>query len=122
MATANILIVEDELIIGKYICMIIEDMGYNVTSIVSSGEKAFEQAEMYNPDMVLMDIGLRGIMDGIMSAQKIQNQLNIPVVLISGYTDEKTMEKAMKIRPYGFLQKPVEENELNQIIESVINK
>nr|WP_243687792.1 response regulator [Methanobacterium formicicum] len=100
-------------------------MGYEVPAIVPSGEEAIKAAEELKPDLVIMDIKLEGEMDGIQAAEQIRSKLGIPIIYLTAYSDEKTVQRA-KItepsgfilkQPYGFLRKPFEESELNTTIE-----
>ena len=125
MANVNILIVEDERITAEDMKKALNSVGFNVPAIVSSGEEAIKAAEELNVDLVIMDIRLEGEMDGIQAAEKIRSKLGIPIIYLTAYSDEKTVQRA-KItepsgfilkQPYGFLRKPFEESELNTAIE-----
>lgn len=125
VANANILIVEDERITAEDIKKALNSVGFDVPAIVSSGEEAIKVCEELMPDLVLMDIKLEGKMDGIEAAEKIRSKMGIPVIYLTAYSDEKTVQRA-KItepsgfilkQPYGFLRKPFEETELNTAIE-----
>jgi two-component system, response regulator PdtaR len=125
MANVNILIVEDERITAEDMKKALNSVGFNVPAIVSSGEAAIKASEELKPDLVIMDIKLEGEMDGIQAAEKIRSKLGIPIIYLTAYSDEKTVQRA-KItepsgfilkQPYGFLRKPFEESELNTAIE-----
>ncbi len=121
MPEEKILIVEDELIVAEDIKMSLERFGYSVTAIVKTGEEAAKKADELQPDLVLMDIVLKGKMNGIDAAGKI-GKLNIPVVFLTAYTDTATLERAKITEPYGYLVKPFEETELHSVIEIALYK
>jgi PAS domain S-box-containing protein len=118
--TNRILIVEDEPLIGIEIKSILKDHGYRVTSVVNSGKKAIEAAETDKPDIILMDIRLKGKMDGIETAQIIRSQFHIPVVFLTAHAENQYLEKAKLTHPYGYLIKPVQERDLKVTIEMAL--
>ena len=122
MADAKILVVEDENIVAKDIENSLKSLGYAVSAVVSSGEEAVKRAEDTHPDLVLMDIVLRGEMDGVQAAEQIYDQLNIPVVYLTAYADEKTLQRAKMTEPFGYIIKPFEERELRSTIEMALFK
>ena len=122
MTKKKIVVVEDEWFIAKNIQGCLEEMGYDVTSVVASGEEAVKKAEEVTPDLVLMDIVLRGEMNGIEAAKQINSRFNIPVVYLTAYTDEETMERAKITEPYGYIVKPIEERELYCAVEVALYK
>ncbi|MEM4195615.1 MAG: response regulator, partial [Methanothermobacter sp.] len=103
--TARILLVEDEAITAMDLQRKLEFQGYDVTGIVHSGEAAVELAEKHRPDLILMDIILRGPMSGVEAAERIKD-LDIPIVFLSAHSEETTMESAREVEPYGYLIKP----------------
>ncbi len=105
MVKVKILLVEDECIEAMDLEQILESFGYEVPSIASSGEEAVKKAMEYKPDLILMDIELKGHMNGIEAASKIK-KLEIPVIFITAHTNELIIEKAKDAEPYGFLVKP----------------
>lgn len=125
MVAAKILVVEDERITGEDIKMGLESAGYTVPAIVSSGEEAIQEVEKFLPDLVLMDIRLRGEMDGIEAAEHIRSRFKIPVIYLTAFSDENTLERAKETqpsgfiikKPFGFLHKPFDDNELQTAIE-----
>ena len=125
MDKVNILIVEDERITATHTKKILEKFGYQVTEMVGSGEEAISKAEELDVDLVLMDINLQGKMDGIEAAGIIRNRYGIPVIFISAYSDEETIQRAKLTEPSGFivkeaievLNKPFDQNELQTTIE-----
>ncbi|SRR5579884_20168 len=122
MANANILVVEDETIVAKYIQKWLRSLGYVVPAVVSSGEEAVEKARETRPDLVLMDIVLRGGMDGVEAAKEIRACLNIPIVFLTAYADDNTIERAKITEPFGYILKPFEERELHSTIEMALYK
>jgi PAS domain S-box-containing protein len=122
MSEAKILIVEDEFITAKDIQNRLKNMGYDVPMVTGTGEDAVEKAEKLHPDLVMMDIMLKGTMDGIAAAEKIRTQFNIPVVFLTAYSDENTLARAKISEPFGYLLKPFEERELHTTIEMALYK
>jgi PAS domain S-box-containing protein len=114
---AKILIVEDESIVAFNIQNRLEGLGYVVAAIVSSGEAALQIAAQKHPDLVLMDIKLKGRIDGIEAAAQIRNCFNIPVVYLTAYTDDETLNRAKLTEPYGYILKPFESRDLCTTIE-----
>ena len=105
MANVNILIVEDERITAEDMKKALNSVGFNVPAIVSSGEEAIKAAEELNVDLVIMDIRLEGEMDGIQAAEKIRSKLGIPIIYLTAYSDEKTVQRAKITEPSGFILK-----------------
>ena len=122
MANPQILVVEDEGIIAKSIQNELEEMGYGVPALASSGEEALRHAAATLPDLVLMDIALKGNLDGVETSQYLRQQLDIPVVYLTAYADERTLQRAKLTEPYGYLLKPYEERELRTTIEVALYK
>ena len=122
MTKKEILVVEDEIIVGEHIRRCLQNLGYSVCSVASSGKKAIEEAEEKKPDLVLMDIVLQGEMDGIETASQIRSRFNIPVVYLTAYSDEKILERAKITEPYGYIIKPFNERELHINIEIALYK
>jgi len=122
MASPQILVVEDEGIVARSIQHELEDLGYNVPVIASSGEDAVAKCFWTRPDLVLMDIVLKGEMDGIEAARRIHDQQDVPVVYLTAYEDVKTLERAKATEPFGYLLKPLEEKELHSTIELALQR
>lgn len=122
MAKTNVLVVEDESIVSKDIQHSLKKLGYNVAGSASTGEKAIELALDVKPDVVLMDIMLKGDLTGIDAASKIREELNIPVVYLTAYADEATLSKAKVSEPYGYIIKPFKEIDIHTSIEMAIYK
>lgn len=122
MARARIQIVEDERIVAFNIQNRLEEIGYVVAANVASGEEALQKATETKPDLVLMDIKLKGKVDGIDATLQIQSHLNIPVVYLTAYTDDETLERAKLTAPYGYILKPFETRDLCTTIEIALHK
>lgn len=116
------MIVEDERIIAGGIKRDLESMGYDVSDIASSGLEAIEKASIEVPDLVLMDILLKGDMDGIEAAHELINRYNLPIIYLTAYADKEIMERAMITEPYGYLIKPFNDSELKANIEMALYK
>lgn len=122
MSKTNILVVEDESIVSKDIQHSLKKLGYTVVGAASAGEKALEIARIEKPDIVLMDIMLKGEMNGIETAEIIRQEMSIPVVFLTAYADESTLMKAKVTEPYGYIIKPFKEIDLHTSIEMAIYK
>jgi len=122
MNSKRIMIVEDEGITAMSIKRSLEEKGYTVTSAVSTGEEAIQKAGEDRPDLVLMDIVLNGKMDGVEAAWQIQSRLNIPIVYITAYSDDKMISRVKGSSPYGYLMKPFDEREILVTIEIALTK
>lgn len=120
--TKNIFIVEDELIVAEDIADTLKSLGYGVLGIASTGQKALEKLSKTSPNLVLMDIMLKGDMDGIETTQKISQQWDIPVVYLTANADDLTVQRATSTEPYGYLVKPIEEKELKRTIEIALRR
>jgi len=122
MAKIRILVAEDENLVGRDILNMLQGIGYEVVDVVSSGEDAVRVAESASPDLVLMDIVLRGEMDGIAAAERIWDNFAIPVIYLTAYADEKTLQRAKVTEPFGYILKPFDERELQTTIEMAFYK
>ena len=120
MEKARILIVEDEAIIAMEIESQLQSLEYEVTSIVDTGEKAIKKAEADKPDLILMDIRIKGEMDGIDAAEVIRNKYGIPVIFSTAYLDEERIERAKITMPFGYVLKPIQERDLKVTIEMAL--
>ena len=118
----RILIVEDELVVSKYIEACLKNIGYEVADIITSGEDAVAKVDSIMPDLILMDIRLNGKMTGTEAAVKIKENLDVPVVFLTAYADDKNIEMAKASEPYGYLVKPFYEKELHTTIEMALHK
>ncbi|MFN7012751.1 MAG: response regulator [Bacteroidia bacterium] len=122
MSKINILVVEDESIVSKDIQQSLKKLGYNVVGAASTGEVAVQLAEEKQPDLILMDIMLKGTMSGIDAATEIKEKLNIPVIYLTAYADESTLSKAKITEPFGYILKPFKEIDLHTSIEMALFK
>ncbi|HEX2694809.1 MAG TPA: HD domain-containing phosphohydrolase [Acidobacteriota bacterium] len=122
MPKIRILVVEDESLVARDIQNMLRSLGYEVTGIVASGEQAIKNASASVPDLVLMDIVLKGDIDGIAAAEKLWEEYGIPVIYLTAYADDTTFERAKLTKPFGYLLKPFEERELQTTIEIALYK
>ncbi|MCK5231069.1 MAG: response regulator [Desulfobulbaceae bacterium] len=122
MTEMRILVVEDEGIIAADIQSSLKNLGYHVSGVASSGEEAIRKAEEDRPDLVLMDIVIKGEMDGIETAGQLRSRFNIPVIYLTAYTDKETLERAKVTEPYGYIVKPFEDRELHTAVEMALYK
>jgi CheY-like chemotaxis protein len=120
MTKAKILVIDDESIIAKDIQEMLKDEGYDVPATASSGEEGLKKAEEIKPDLVLMNIGLKGDKDGIDTAADIRNRFDIPIVYVTAYMDKKRLERAKITEPFGYIIKPFEYKELSFAIEKAL--
>ena len=120
--TVRILIVEDELLIAQGLARKLGKLGYAVTGTVTSGLEAIEQATQEHPDLVMMDIIIQGEMDGIAAAERIYRELDIPVVFVTAYADDETLQSAERAGAYGYVLKPYQEEEVNAAIRLAMRK
>lgn len=122
MSDVSIMLVEDEIIVAADVKLRLESMGYQVLGIVDNGEEAIKTAGETKPNLVLMDIVLKGEMDGIEAAQKIRELYDIPIIYLTAYSDEKTLERAKVTEPFGYVLKPFEDREIQSAIEMALYK
>ena len=118
----RIMVVEDENIVNADIQSTLKTLGYEIAASAISGEQALEKVAEAKPDLILMDIMLRGDMDGVESAEQIRHQFNIPIVFLTAYSDDATLERAKITEPFGYVIKPFEERELHTNIEIALHK
>ena len=118
----KILIVEDESIVALELKSRLTDLGYSVCGMVTSGSEAIKTAEEQNPSIILMDINIKGVIDGVETAEKIKNIFDIPIIFLTAFNDSGTLERAKITEPYGYIVKPFEERELHTAIEIAIYK
>ena len=117
MNNSKILIVEDESIVALDIKMSLESLRYIVTGIAKNFTQALDKIEVLLPELILMDINLKKSKDGINTAHEIQKKYNIPIIYLTAYTDEKTIQRAVQTNPVGYLVKPFNPEELNLSIQ-----
>jgi CheY-like chemotaxis protein len=122
MTEATILVVEDEGIVAQEIKSRLEKSGYSVCAVAHDGKTAITHAENKRPDLVLMDIRLKGEMDGIEAAGLIRDRFNLPVVYLTAYTDPATLARAKVMEPFGYVVKPFETRSLLVSIEIALHR
>ncbi|WP_372680492.1 response regulator [Desulfosarcina sp.] len=122
MVQARILVVEDEGIVAQEIKSRLEKSGYSVCAVAHDGRTAIAHAGKMHPDLVLMDIKLKGEMDGIDAAGVIRDRFNVPVVYLTAYTDPATLERAKVMEPFGYVVKPFETRSLMVSIEIALHR
>ncbi|MCX7877804.1 MAG: PAS domain S-box protein [Ignavibacteria bacterium] len=120
--TPRIMIVEDEGIIAQDIKSCLESLGYIVSNIAFTGKEAIDKLESDLPDLILMDIVLKGDIDGSETAREIKNRYNVPIVYLTAYEDDKTLNRAKQTEPLGYILKPFEERYLRSSIEMALYK
>lgn len=116
------MVVEDEGVVSIDIQNMLRSAGYTIAAVAFQGEDAVKKAELSHPDLVLMDIGLKGELDGIEAAKRIRENLQIPVVFLTGFGDDATIARARAVNPSGFIIKPINEEELRSTLESILKK
>lgn len=122
MTGERILIVDDDHTTANVMQLYLENFGFVVPSIASTGTEAIEKTKKLKPDLVLMDIRLGKGLDGIDSAEVIMQKLHIPVIYVSAYTDEETLERAQMTNPYGFINKPLRDIDLKTTVRFALDK
>ncbi|MCG8337939.1 MAG: response regulator, partial [Proteobacteria bacterium] len=121
MSDTKILVVEDDAIIVFKLKHTLENLGYNVVGTADTGEKAIDFAFRESPELILMDIRLKGSMDGIQAAGQIREKLDVPIIFMTAYSDEDKIKRAKKTLPYGYLLKPVQDKELEINIDIALH-
>jgi CheY-like chemotaxis protein len=116
MKDFSILIVEDDAIISMDIEQRVQKLGHKVVGVVDRAEKAFRAIIEKKPDLILMDINLKGGIDGISIAERLYKDMGTRVIYITAYSDEGMKERADKTNPLGYIVKPIRENELNRVL------
>ena len=122
MKSYKVLIVEDENIVAMDLSRRLTNLGYEVVGMASSGKKATQLVAQRTPDIILMDIHIRGDQDGIQVADQINQQDSIPVIFLTAYSEDSTLSRARKTRPYGYLLKPFSERELHVAIQVALER
>lgn len=120
--SVRVLVVEDEMIVAEDLRRTLQQLGYEVSSIVATGEAVRRQVEIDQPDLILMDIGLKGSMDGIEAAQELNSRHVVPIVYLTAYTDPETLKRAKLTNPFGYIIKPFEKRDLRTTIEMALHK
>ena len=118
----KLLIVEDEMVIAANISLQLTELGYEVTGIVPRGEEALLHVKDNPPDIILLDINLKGELDGIQTAQKMQKTQNIPIIYLTANADDSHFNRAKDTHPYGFIAKPFKKLDLQRAIELTVSQ
>ncbi len=118
----KVLIVEDEGVVALSLQAVLKKMGYTVVGMAYTGKEAIRMASDFKPDIILMDIHLKGDMDGIQATEKINESADIPVIYLTAYADDETVKRALKTRSHSYLVKPYNPRELYSNIELAIYK
>jgi PAS domain S-box-containing protein len=118
----KIMIVEDEAVIALRLEQRLTEMGYDVTGISHTGEDCVKKARNLRPDLILMDVMISGDLDGIDAAKIMKEELDIPVIFMTAYTEDQIIERAKEVEPYGYIIKPIHERELKATIEIALYK
>lgn len=121
-AKTKILIVEDEPIVAMDLSIQLEQLGYEICGMEDNGHAAIAAARKHLPDLVLMDIVIKGDMDGIETAKHIGRELQIPVIFLTAFSDSQTLERAVQVAPHGYLTKPFQPKELRAVIQVALYK
>lgn len=118
----KILIVEDEMIIAANISLQLSKLGYEVTGIVSRGEEVLSHVKQNRPDIVLLDVQLKGKLDGIETAMVMQNEFDIPIIYLTANADDSNFNRAKTTNPFAFISKPFKKLDLQRAIELTVNR
>ena len=122
MTKGKVMVVDDELILAKGIEFLLRNNGFEICGPVTTGEEALDLALAEKPDLALMDIALAGAMDGIEAARRLHDDLGIPAIFLTAYSDVRTLEGALSAEPYSYMVKPFEDGELLTAIEVTLVK
>jgi CheY-like chemotaxis protein len=122
MLKARILVVEDEALVSAAIQTCLQNLGHQVAATAVTGEEAVRKAVSLDPDLVLMDIRLKGQVDGIESAARITEARHIPIVYLTAHSDDETLVRARSTEPYGFILKPFDEKALKAVIQMTLHR
>src|SRR5258708_4312572 len=122
MTPARILIVEDDRVVARDIQQQLSRIGHAVVGTTARGEDALQLALNTQPELVLMDVRLEGAVDGIDAAQQVREHCHIPVVFLTAYADDETVQRASATEPFGYLLKPFEDSQLRTVIEMALYK
>jgi signal transduction histidine kinase len=122
MIHASVLVVEDERVVALHLKQQLTRLGYRVPAMATSGQQALKEIQEHRPDVVLMDVHIEGPTDGIDTAASIPADFRIPVIYLTAYSEEVTLERARGTRPYGYLLKPFSERELHASLQMVLER
>jgi len=118
----NVLIVEDETVIAARISLELDELGYEVSGTVTRAEQAIAHCQQHPPDVILLDVKLKGSMDGIELAQVLNEQNPIPIIYLTSNVDDATFHRAKKTLPYAFISKPYKKLDLQRAMELVVQR
>ena len=118
----QVLVVEDDMIVGAHISMVLAEAGYGVLGLIPTGEAALEQIRVLPPDLVLMDVQLKGKLDGVDTAAQIYEQFQVPVIFLTANADPVTFARAKATFPYAFINKPFRPGALLRAVELVVQR
>lgn len=118
----KVLVVEDDMIIAANISLQLTNLGYEVTGIETRGEEALVHARENCPDVILMDVNLKGELDGIETAQRIHEVMDLPIIYLTANTDEASFNRAKETHPYAFIPKPLNILQLQRTFELVVQQ
>ena len=121
MSSTKILIVEDDMIIQLFLNKVLTDAGFDVVGEARNSSEAIELASTLRPDLILMDIGLDGDVDGVGTAEEINKLMSVPIVFMTGNSDQATLERARKTNPKDFIFKPIDEDRLKRKMLEIVN-
>jgi len=122
MSGERIMVVEDESILVMLLKRKLNNYGYGEIDWVDTGEAAVRNAESFKPDLILMDIVLKGNMDGIEAAKRINENFDIPIIYLTAYSSDEVLKRALETEPYGYIIKPFRELEINANIKIALHK
>jgi PAS domain S-box-containing protein len=122
MAKARILVVEDERLVATDISQCLQQLGYKVIATAVSAVEALRQAVLKSPDLVLMDIKLKGGIDGVQAAEALYERMDIPVVYLTAFADVETVERAKHTFPSGYVLKPFDDRSLRTAVELALHR
>ncbi|APH39407.1 response regulator [Methanohalophilus halophilus] len=121
MKSGDILVVEDEMIVAMGIKLKLEEMGYIVCGIVADGQTAINMASHLKPDLILMDIVLKGNIDGIEAAKVIKQKLATQFIFLTGISDKAILHRVHELKPVGTIMKPFDDSQLRNMIEEALD-
>lgn len=120
MPQYRVMIVEDEGIVSIDLRGLLNNMGYIVSGMAFSGEEALKKFSSSQSDLVLMDIGLKGKLDGIETAQRIKQKSDIPIIFLTGFADKNTLNRADQVKPAAYIIKPINETDLQLALQKAL--
>ncbi len=117
MAEISVILIEDEALIARTMVMILEDKGYEVLGCADNAKEGLKIIQERKPDIALLDIGLKGNENGIWLAEQLKKSVDVPYIFLTSFRDQETIDNAIKTMPYGYLMKPVDEDNLDVAIQ-----